>query len=54
MIFDFAALIGNFFKATNVFRDFGSLTGDFMAAAMDPSLWGTAMDAAAKATAALA
>jgi len=33
-----------------VFRDFGPLTDDFMAAAVDPSLWGTAMDAAVKAT----
>jgi len=33
-----------------VFQDFGNLTDDFMAAAVDPSLWGTAMDSAVKAT----
>jgi hypothetical protein len=32
------------------FGDFGSLTEAFMAAAMDPSRWDAAMDAAAKAT----
>jgi hypothetical protein len=32
------------------FGDFGTLTEAFMAAAVDPSRWDTAMDAAAKAT----
>ena len=37
-------------EGANVFQDFGSLTDAFTAAAIDPSLWGAAMDAAADAT----
>jgi hypothetical protein len=37
-------------EGENVFQDFGSVIDAFGAAAIDPSLWGAAMDAAADAT----